>query len=83
MGREATFRRENERLPQIVRRRYFETSVVRVASIWTFDEGWYDQESDGQTVWYWMGKRGKVCSACGEQPHDASDDAEHGGRFHV
>jgi hypothetical protein len=33
---------------------------VRVASIWTFDEGWYDQENDGKTVWFWMGKRGKV-----------------------
>jgi hypothetical protein len=59
-GAEVTFKREHEPLLQIARRRYFETSIVRVASIWTFDEGWYDQETDGQTVWLWMGKRGKV-----------------------
>lgn len=59
-GAEVTFRRDNERLLQIARKRYFETSVVRVASIWTFDEGWYDQESDGKTLWFWMGNRGKV-----------------------
>lgn len=57
---EVTFRRDNERLLQIARKRYFETSVVRVASIWTFDEGWYGQESDGKTLWFWMGKRGTV-----------------------
>ncbi len=59
-GAEVSFRRDNERLLQIARKRYFETSVVRVASIWTFDEGWYDQEADGKTIWFWMGKRGKV-----------------------
>jgi hypothetical protein len=59
-GAEVTFRRENERLLQIARKRYFETSIVRVASIWTFDEGWYDRETDGQMIWFWMGKRGKV-----------------------
>lgn len=59
-GAEVTFRRNQERLLQIARKRYFETSIVRVASIWTFDEGWYDQESDGPTIWRWMGKRGRV-----------------------
>jgi hypothetical protein len=59
-GAEVTFRRGHERLLQIARIRYFETSIVRVASIWTFDEGWYDQESDGNTIWFWMGKRGRV-----------------------
>lgn len=59
-GAEVTFHRENERLLQIARKRYFDTSIVRLASIWTFEEGWYGQESDGQTVWFWMGKRGKV-----------------------
>jgi MFS family permease len=59
-GAEVTFKRENGRLSQIARKRYFETSIVRVAGIWTFDEGWYDQESDGKTLWLWMGKRGKV-----------------------
>ena len=59
-GAEVMFEREHERLLQIARKRYFTTSVVRVASIWTFDEGWYDQESDGKTLWFWMGKRGRV-----------------------
>jgi len=59
-GAEVTFRRGQERLLQIGRKRYFETSIVRVAGIWTFDEGWYDQESDGKTIWFWMGKRGRV-----------------------
>jgi len=59
-GAEVTFRRGHERLLQIARKRYFETSIVRVAGIWTFDEGWYDQESDGKTIWFWMGKRGRV-----------------------
>jgi hypothetical protein len=59
-GAEMTFRRDHERLLQIARKRYFETSIVRVASIWTFVEGWYDQESDGKTIWFWMGKRGRV-----------------------
>jgi hypothetical protein len=60
LGAEVTFRREHERLLQIARKRYFETSIVRVAGIWTFDEGWYGQESDGHTIWRWMGKRGRV-----------------------
>jgi hypothetical protein len=59
-GAEVTFRRGHERLLQIARKRYFETSIVRVAGIWTFDEGWYDQEFDGKTIWFWMGRRGRV-----------------------
>lgn len=60
-----TFRRERKRLMEIARPRYFETSIVRLASIWTFDEGWYGQESDGSAVWYWMGRRGKVLLPAG------------------
>lgn len=59
-GSEVTFSRRHERLLQIARKRYFETSVVRLAGIWTFAGGWYDQESDGKTIWRWMGKRGRV-----------------------
>jgi hypothetical protein len=57
---EVTFRRERTRLFEIARRRYFETSVVRVASVWTFDEGWYGTETDGATTWQWMGRRARV-----------------------
>ena len=59
-GAEVTFRRRRDRLWDIVRRRYFETSVTRLTNIWTFGEGWYDRESDGSSEWIWMGRRAKV-----------------------
>lgn len=59
-GATITFRRGHKRLYEIARRRYFETSVTPLASIWTFREGWYDKESDGDREWIWMGRRAKV-----------------------
>lgn len=59
-GAEATFRRGHKRLYDIARRRYFEASIARLANIWTFAEGWYGKESDGDREWIWMGRRAKV-----------------------
>ncbi|MFL6247619.1 MAG: ArnT family glycosyltransferase [Thermoanaerobaculia bacterium] len=59
-GAEVTFRRGHKRLYDIARRRYFEASIARLANLWTFGEGWYDRESDGDREWIWMGRRAKV-----------------------
>ncbi len=59
-GAEVTFRRGRERLYDMARRRYFETSIIPLANLWTFGEGWYQRESDGNTEWVWMGKRARV-----------------------
>ena len=55
-----TFAWPHERLWDIARRRWFETSIVRLASLWTFGEGWYGHESDGHTHWQWMGARSEA-----------------------
>jgi hypothetical protein len=59
-GATVTFRRGRNRLFDIARRRFFETSIAPLANLWTFTEGWYDKESDGAREWVWMGKRAKV-----------------------
>ena len=59
-GAEAVFRRGRKRLYEIARRRYFEASVERVANIWTFGDGWYGRETDGDREWFWMGRRARV-----------------------
>ncbi len=48
------------RLWQLVRQRYFETSVAPVASQVRFGNGWHDEESSDRQVWRWMGARGSV-----------------------
>jgi hypothetical protein len=48
------------RLWQIVRQRYFEVSVAPVAAQMRVGEGWYDEESNAQSTWRWMGTRGTL-----------------------
>lgn len=49
-----TFARERGRLRNIVRRRYFEVSVVSADEIVLFGRGWHDPETDRHTAWRWM-----------------------------
>src|SRR6185369_9041716 len=49
-----TFRRPHGHLWKLARQRYFEASVTRATSPFTFGAGWYDQESSGPGVWRWM-----------------------------
>lgn len=48
------------RLWQIVRQRYFEVSVSPVLAQMRMGEGWYDEESNEQSTWHWMGVRGTL-----------------------
>ena len=48
------FVRPRNSLWKIIRRRNFETSVSRVASLIAFGDGWYPQEGEGATVFRWM-----------------------------
>ena len=41
---------------KIIRRRNFETSIVRVASVVRFGEGWYATEGTGTGIFRWMGR---------------------------
>ncbi|HJQ40429.1 MAG TPA: hypothetical protein VKB93_25060, partial [Thermoanaerobaculia bacterium] len=59
-GATATFRRLRGRAWNVARRRYFETSVVPLPSLWVFGDGWHAHESDGELVWRWMGRRGEA-----------------------
>jgi hypothetical protein len=54
------FVRPRNSLWKIIRRRNFETSVSRVASIIRFGDGWYDQEGEGATVFRWMSREGRA-----------------------
>lgn len=57
-NRGVVFRRPHERVWDIARRRYFETTVLTIAeNIWLFRDGWYDEEQDAGTTWRWMGAR--------------------------
>jgi hypothetical protein len=42
---------------KIIRRRNFETSVVRIASVVRFGEGWYSVEGTGTEIFRWMGRK--------------------------
>lgn len=59
-GAEVAFRRGRKRIYEIARRRYFEASILRVASIWRFGDGWYGKETNGDQEWIWMGRRASV-----------------------
>jgi hypothetical protein len=54
------FRRPRERVWQIARHRYFETTVVRLADLVRYGEGWWGLEQAGDLSWQWMGRRATV-----------------------
>lgn len=45
------------RLWMLVRQRYFEVSATPMSGAADFREGWYEEESSGESAWRWMGKR--------------------------
>jgi hypothetical protein len=53
----ARFEWPRTRLWEIARRRYFEVFVAHASNVWSYGEGWYGHESDGTTIWQWMGRR--------------------------
>lgn len=54
------FKRPHERTWEIARQRYFEASAGPISNVWLFGDGWWGEETDGYTVWQWMGKRGEA-----------------------
>ena len=52
------FARPRGRAWEIARHRHFEVSILPREDLWTFGDGWYDQEDDGRHAWRWMGVRG-------------------------
>jgi hypothetical protein len=50
----------HNRLWDLVRRRYFETSVTPVLINARFDSGWYATERSGNAAWRWMGRESKT-----------------------
>ena len=44
---------------KIIRRRNFEASVLRLQSLVTFQEGWYDPEGEGAEMFRWMGRESR------------------------
>jgi hypothetical protein len=53
------FARPHGRLWWLARQRYFDVSMEESAPV-TFGEGWYEEESLGEDVWRWMGRRGVI-----------------------
>lgn len=54
-------RRNN--LWRIVRQRGFEASVLRVASLVAFGDGWYPQEQNENGIWHWMARESRASFA--------------------
>lgn len=50
----------HDRLWNIVRRRYFEVTVVPVPPAVQFLDGWYDAEETATSTWRWMGRRARL-----------------------
>ena len=59
-GAAASARRLRGRAWNVARRRYFEASAVPLPNLWVFGDGWHEQESDGELVWRWMGRRSEA-----------------------
>jgi hypothetical protein len=53
-----SFTRPRGRAWEIARHRHFEVSILPPENLWTFGDGWYDQEDDGRHAWRWMAVRG-------------------------
>lgn len=51
------FIRPHGRLWDLVRQRYFESSVRPIAEMVAFGDGWYSEEGAGPQAWRWMGAR--------------------------
>ena len=54
------FVRPRARLFDLVRRRYFEVTVLPAKAWAEFGEGWHGLEWEGATVWTWMGERSEM-----------------------
>jgi hypothetical protein len=54
------FARPRGRAWEIARHRHFEVSVLPLSDVWTFGDGWYWPEDDGQHAWRWMGRRSET-----------------------
>lgn len=50
----ATFSRAERHLRQVVRDRFFDTSVIPLDETVLFGEGWYGREGTGDSWWRWM-----------------------------
>lgn len=55
-ARAQVFIRPRGRVFDVVRQRYFESSVIPIQEWVKFGDGWYGDEFDGETWWQWMGK---------------------------
>ncbi len=51
------FRRDRDRLWDLVRQRYFDVSVRPVTEFVEYGQGWYDEETHDDLIWRWMGAR--------------------------
>jgi len=54
------FVRPRNTLWKVLRQRNFETSVSRQATLIRFEEGWYQEEGDGASVFRWMSREGRA-----------------------
>ena len=59
-GGAATFSRPRGHLFAISRKRYFDVSVRPLASTVIFGDGWYGEESGGNEIWRWMGRKSSM-----------------------
>lgn len=57
------FVRERGHLFNIARQRYFEVSIVPMASVFRFVKGWYGGESVGEAAWRWSSGRSETLLA--------------------
>jgi hypothetical protein len=57
------FARPRGRAWEIARHRHFEVSILAPENLWTFGNGWYDQEDDGRRAWRWMPSRSETTLA--------------------
>jgi hypothetical protein len=55
-----TFTRPRRILEKMVRRRYFEVSVIDVRRSPAFGHGWYGPERSSNAVWRWMGREAEI-----------------------
>lgn len=54
------FEREADRLRNLVRRRYFAVTVVRLDHVFAFGEDWHGAEGTQESAWRWMGRTGSL-----------------------
>lgn len=54
------FARPRGRAWEIARHRHFEVTALPLSDVWTFGDGWYWPEDDGEHAWRWMGRRSET-----------------------